>query len=577
MGNYKRILFLSSGKKYKKLFVLIFFILISSVLEVIGVGVIVPYLSIVSGTYDEKEFFEILSLLQWNEVDLIISSSILLLLLFVFKSVLSMWLNYLIVKFVKCRSIELRESLMLSYQSMSYEDYTLRNSSEYVHNIHTLVNQFSNGVMLNGMKVIADSIISISILLYLLLLSPVAFTLLAFLLVFFLVLYNLFIRSRLTEKGKESNNSADGLLKSINEGILGLKEIRILGKQAFFFSKMSKNTHRYANINAYLSIISLVPRYILEVCIVLFITGFVVSSYLLKVDFNLLMPVLAVFGVSAIKLLPSINSISTFMTKYRFHKDTINRLYVDLRGNKPPTLLSNANYDKGNSFKYLKLSRVSYKYPLSRKKVLLDINIKIKAGYSVGFIGGSGSGKTTLMNIILGLITPDSGSVELDGVPISKDLRKWQDKIAYLPQDIFLIDDTVRNNIALGVNFNEIDEGLILKSARASKIEQMINNLPNGLDTIIGERGARLSGGQKQRIAIARSFYHKKDVLAFDESTSALDLETENEIVSEIQKYKGKKTIIIIAHRLSTLRNCDVIYSIEGGKISFHGAPKDVL
>jgi ABC-type bacteriocin/lantibiotic exporter with double-glycine peptidase domain len=223
-----------------------------------------------------------------------------------------------------------------------------------------------------------------------------------------------------------------------------------------------------------------------------------------------------------------------------------------------------------DSFKVLSLDAVSFKYPKVHINILDNISLNIKSGDSIGIIGASGCGKTTLINLILGLLEPQSGKISYNGnVLMNNDLDNWRSHIAYLPQQIFLIDDTLRNNVALGVS--NVDEKKLITAINQAQLGDFLANLPNGVDSFIGERGVLLSGGQRQRIALARAFYHDRDVLIMDEATSALDNDTEREVVDEIKRLKGKKTIIVIAHRITTLRFCDVIYKLDNGKIDSHG------
>jgi ATP-binding cassette subfamily C protein len=270
------------------------------------------------------------------------------------------------------------------------------------------------------------------------------------------------------------------------------------------------------------------------------------------------------FGIAALRLLPSINGVSSGLLQLRYGRDSVSRLYNDMKKMSSTKLI---NIDIADSkevkFKNIELTNVSFAYPKTSNNVLNNITLKIKSRESVGIIGKSGSGKTTLVDLLLGLLEPQEGVITYnDDKTISSILHS---QVAYLPQQVFLIDDSLRNNIAM--DSHNISESKILNAIKKSKLLELVEKLPNGLDTIIGERGVKLSGGQRQRVALARAFYHERSILVMDESTSALDDETEREIVSEIERLKGDKTLIIIAHRLSTLRNCDVIYKIENGRI----------
>ncbi|SVD68069.1 uncharacterized protein METZ01_LOCUS420923, partial [marine metagenome] len=269
------------------------------------------------------------------------------------------------------------------------------------------------------------------------------------------------------------------------------------------------------------------------------------------------------------KLLPTANNLSNTLTQLRISRNSISILYNEIQNfdkskdKNVKECASNIN----NEFNNLTLNKIGFSYT-SKNKELNDISLEIKKGESIGFMGQSGSGKTTLIDIILGLLKPDSGSISYNGIDLDKSLNSWLLQVAYLPQQVFLIDDTLRSNIALGLNEEDIDNKKIFSSLKQASLLEFVESLPSGLHTIVGDRGIRLSGGQRQRIALARAFYHNRNVLIMDESTSALDNETEREVVNEIKRLKNNKTTIVIAHRMSTLQYCDRIYKVDKGHIS---------
>ena len=376
------------------------------------------------------------------------------------------------------------------------------------------------------------------------------------------------------------------MIQGVNEGLEGLKEIRILGKEGYFHNIVKKNAIQYSKINVKSMVLSSIPKYMMELLMVTFIVTIVLVNLVLSQELKSLLPTLSVFGVAAIRLVPSSNQIMTSIVQIRSGKNSIELLYSDLKKFKgrqktgidkiKPTFKNDFDSDI-KSFESLIFDEISYKYPDSDIKVLRNISIKIKSGESIGVIGPSGSGKTTLIDIMLGLLEPRSGSIIVNGEKIGVKNSRWNNRVAYLPQQIFLIDNTLRNNIALGEEENEISDVKVMNAIDQVKLMEVVNQLPNGLDTILGERGVRLSGGQRQRIALARAFYHNRDVLILDESTSALDSKTENEIVKEMRQLKGKKTIIIIAHRLSSLKHCDRIYKLENGCIVDVGSYQKII
>jgi ABC-type bacteriocin/lantibiotic exporter with double-glycine peptidase domain len=284
------------------------------------------------------------------------------------------------------------------------------------------------------------------------------------------------------------------------------------------------------------------------------------------------------FSIAAIRLFPSANQIVSGIAHIRFGRPVVALLYKDLKNADQ----NNIEFEKNTInntplFESVELKNISFSYPSRDYKVINNLSLKIQKGDSVGIIGPSGSGKTTLLDILLGLIKVNSGEIFLNGKDLEKHLHEWKSHVAYIPQNIFIIDDTVARNIALGIPDDLVDHTRLNNSINQSKLSELINQMPEGLNTILGEAGIQLSGGQRQRIALARAFYHNRDVLVMDEATSALDNETEAEIVNEIKNLKGNKTLIVIAHRLSTIKYCDYIYRIEKGKIVEQGDYKSVV
>ena len=305
----------------------------------------------------------------------------------------------------------------------------------------------------------------------------------------------------------------------------------------------------------------------------------VITAYLFGNNLKALVPTIGFIGMAALRLLPVIHGLSNSLVHLRHNRFAVGWLYTDLIKLKesPKSVLKISTKSTNGEFHELVLDGIQYFYPESKMPALDQISLRIQEGETVGFIGPSGAGKTTLVDLILGLLKPSKGSLLYNGEELKGSLSRWQSQIAYLPQQVFLIDNTLRNNVALGINDNEIDDQLVHESLNNASLQEFVDTLPQGIETKLGERGVRLSGGQRQRVAIARAFYHGRNVLVMDEATSALDNETESEIVEEIKRLKGKKTIIVIAHRLTTVQHCDRIYSLEKGKIINSGPPSKIL
>ena len=579
MKDYFRKIFYILDSDRKKLPRLVLFFLAVSMLDLAGLILIAPYISL---AFDPQALqgsslfgqFALFFGLPTEQKPLLIILGTTLLFIFLFKGISGIWIHYKIIIFSRDQQVRLRSLLMKTYQSLPYTRYLNRNSSEYIFSIQVLTGNFS-GVLMAILKMLSDLIIASVILILLAFTHGLALLFLIVFLSLIVLSYYLLTRKKLIRFGKNSNDAATQLVKGIHEGIEGFKEIRILGRENFFYKKVVDSATKESIFAAKSEMISSIPRYLLEVFIVSFVVILVVGSILLNHDIEVILPMIAMFGVAALRLLPIASALSGSLVRLRYSDDAMSKLYNDLiEFDVNPGKLS---YDNVKStFSNLKINKISFNYPNHKINALNDISITISAGDSIGFMGTSGAGKTTLVDVLLGLLEPQQGEILYNDKKL-KDIKTWQSQVAYLPQQVFLIDDSLRNNIALGVNDKDIDDRKIKESIRQASLNDIVEKLPQGIDTLIGERGIRLSGGQRQRIAIARAFYFDKSVFIMDESTSALDNETEEEIVQEIKLLKGKKTLIVIAHRHSTIKYCDIIYKLENGRIIETGKPDKIL
>ena len=582
---YEIIYLLGDDRKKLPRLVAVFFF--ASLLDIAGIGLIGPYVSIVIDPESAKDIIN--KYFTWIELpaesySLLMVMSILLIIVFAFKTIAVIWINYIIIKFSTIQRIKLTSLLMNSYQNLPYEEYLLRNSSEYIHNTQNLVNDYSGGLLQAGLRIVSDGIVGLVVLIMLIITNPEASLILVGLLGIFLFFYDRVFRKKIKIFGAKSNEATVNLVKGIHEGIEGLKEIRILENEKYFFDQVKRNTEKAGKYGMYSTIISTIPRYLIEFTMIFFVVMLVIIALIKDANLQDLMPTLAVFGLAAVRMMPIANTMSNGLIRFRFNRDSVSRLYVDAVKINENTLTNKSNCKKkaedvsiNDTFKTLVMENVSFYYQNSKQKSLTNINLKIKHGDSIGIIGESGSGKTTLVDTILGLLNPSAGTIYFNGKPLKEVKDIWRKNIAYLPQQIFLIDSTIKGNVAMGVQEKNIDVKLLYRSLNMALLSDLVDQLPDGIDTMLGERGVRLSGGQRQRIALARAFYHKRNVLIMDESTSALDSETEKEIVREIKNLKGNITTIVIAHRLSTIEHCDTIFKLSKGRIIGYGPPKEMI
>jgi len=584
MITYLKEIFYLLGDKLKKLPWLVGLFLASSMLDLAGLGIIGPYVSLIMnrGYLEEGHFVSFLSRIgiSFTPEKLIVIIGLGLVGIFLLKAAAGIFINWQIIKFTAQCKLDLRTYLMQAYQQQPYLDYVQRNSSEYIQSIHSLVGQFANGALQSLLKLLSEGIVSFFVLVFLALTNaPVLMLLLALLGVGFLS-YDRIFRHRIRLYGKRLNESIQKMVQGIHEGIYGFKEIRILGKTAYFNNIVKENAKEGAENAMKASLVSNSPRYLFEFVLIAFIVSFVVISLIFGSDITHMAATLGIFAVASLRLVPSANSLMSVITQLRFSRYATSRLYNDLRKlrrQKFNKISVGHGTIKDKSFESLTLANISFRYPKAKEEALVNINLSIKAGESIGIIGPSGSGKTTLIDIILGLFEPDKGEIFYNGRPIKEVLVEWRSQVAYLPQEIFLIDNTLRRNVALGENDEDIDDSRVYDSLRQARLIELVEGLPQGLDTFIGERGVRLSGGQRQRVALARAFYHRRDVLVLDEATSALDYETERQIVEEIKYLKRKKTLVVIAHRFATVEHCQRIYKLEKGAIVKSGSYSDVI
>ena len=544
----------------------------ASVLDLIGIGLVGGYISLLTQphNHDGSFFGSIIDadLLSANRSEVILFMGFLLVFVFSFKAFASILVNREILRFSNGQMVRLRREVMTAFQSLPYEIFVQRSSAEYVQRVLSYVNQ-TTGSLILLLRMLSEGLVTLMILSFL---ASINFSVLAGLLLFgglIFLTYDLLFRRRLLDGGREANLANEEVVQSVQEGFSGLKEIRILGREEFFLKRVLNGSRIVSKVATFTGTVSIAPRYLIEVVVVLFVVALVLVIYIQSGSLEESYALIGMFGVASMRLGPSISMVISNTATLRNQRHGLGVLAGDLSETSPLVHLresSSSDSTKGE-FVSLELNDVVYCYNDAGRPALDGISLAISSGESIGLIGESGSGKTTLVDLMLGLLIPKSGEIRFNGCQLASVLNNWRSNVAYLPQEVFLSDQSIRQNIALGIPSSEIDDEFVEQVARQTRLAELISELPSGLDTILGERGVRLSGGQRQRVALARAFYHRREVLVLDEATSALDHETEREIVNEIQELKGKKTMIVIAHRLSTLQHCDRIYRLKKGKI----------
>jgi len=381
------------------------------------------------------------------------------------------------------------------------------------------------------------------------------------------------LRPRLTQMGTKNQALQSRIAKWRIQAIYGIKDVKVLHREAFFADNYENSGKVGAVYSKRYSVMNNLPRLLVETIFIASILGYIIVYILTGNDVSTIIPMLSAFGLAAIRMMPSVNRINTYLADISYYRPCLDYVYENMNINeisrRSNQTLKLADASKTMQLRYkIELKDIVYAYPNTDKLIFDRANMVVPYGKSIGIMGPSGAGKSTIVDILLGLLTIQQGSILCDGVDVFDNYPAWLSQIGYIPQSIYLVDEPVRNNIAFGIADEEIDDTRIWDALEEAQLADFIRGLPEGLDTAIGDRGVRISGGQRQRLGIARALYHNPEILVFDEATSALDNETEAAVMEAINSFHGRKTMIIIAHRLNTIEKCDMIYKVDEGKIT---------
>ncbi len=580
MSILRKLFFILSRREKIQIIPLILLMLIGVVFETLSIGLMVPFISQFN---DPQAQFIKNAKISWiyqlsgltSEHEFLMWSTIALIVFFIFKGAYLFFISSVQFRFIYENRSLLFVRVFKFYLEKPYAYHLQRNSAELLQNTNDAVNHVYSGMLLSVLTLLTEILVITGICILLFVFEPYI-TLASIAVVGTLsVSFNYAFRKKLDEYSKKHKYHGWQVYKLFNQSFETVKEIKVMQKESFFVDLIRKHAVSFGNVDRVFSIVRLSPRIIIETIVIAFVLGIVIVMQSRSGGLSNIMPVLALFAMSSVRLIPSITRVNSAIINIRSIKAYVDELYKDLfcgreidlieyGGTEMPAMAYSSEIN-GNPC-YIKIVDLSYKYFGAKDYSLKDVSLAIPRNSSVAFVGESGAGKTTLADIILGLLKPTEGTVFVDGKNIFSDVREWQKKIGYIPQTINLLDDSIRRNIAFGVPDSEIDDIKVWKALEAAQLKSFAEQLPEGLNTSIGERGARLSGGQRQRIGIARALYCEPEVLIFDEATSSLDGETESEVMKAIADIKGKKTIIIIAHRLSTIESCDTIFELQSGK-----------
>lgn len=593
MLSYFRKIWYVLGDSRKKLPSLVLLFVVSSVAETLGIGLLGPFFAIVSNPEliqsnpILQSIFGILNL-QSDELFIVFLCAFIVT-IFIVKSILYFFSKFYILHFSHFHRGKVVERLNKAYLNSDYSYFIGKNSANLLNNITAETQSFCYKILLSLLYGVSNFII-LTFLLTLMLAtdSLLLIATLAALAPVFLLTYAM--KNKLRVWGRAGSESMRSIIRTLNHGLGGFKETRVIGCSPYFESQMAEYTHQYAHAASLKASFDMLPRILIETTLVTLILLFIALSQLfLTRSSDSIVASLSVFAVASIRLLPAASQAISTLGSLQSTRHVVDILYADLKeaevqltkyslGFSNNTVKKFSSPSSTMSFKdHIRLDNILHTYLETNEPAINNISLKINKGESIAFIGKSGAGKTTLVDIILGLLTPQNGDITVDGVSIYSDLRAWQNVLAYIPQSIFLLDETIERNIAFGVPDHLINHEKLQQSIVAAQLEELVIQLPSGIHTRVGERGVMLSGGQRQRIGIARALYHERDILVLDEATSALDNETERRVSKSIQDLSGNKTVIIIAHRLSTVEHCDKIHLLEKGQIIKSGSFQDVV
>ena len=558
-------------------------VIITAFTEVAGIATIGPFMALVSNpeTIDQEIFRNLYVITNSTSRDnfLILMGSLVVGILFVSAIVATLSLRY-IYHFAQRIGAEISSNLFDYYLSTNWLFHTQNNSSKLITNIAGECSRVTTGIIVPALIMNAKIVISLSIIIFLLsvdfLVTLVGFTI--FGLVYFIIFSS--VKYKLGLNGQKLTEHQNIRIKTMNEGFGGVKDILLMNRAEQFKSRFRNSSLIYGHAVGTQQTLSDIPKYWIELLafgtMVLLILFLMIAS---KENFALIVPTLSMFAMASYKLIPAFQQIYFYLSGIKFSQSAIDSISKDLRTFNSNIIMNQSSRQNNQDLSYsIRLNDVTFSYPNKGSPVISNMSLEIPENSLIGFAGPSGSGKSTLIDIILGLLIPNSGSLVLGENTISKNnTYLLQSRVGYVPQTIFLSDNTIKNNIAFGLDDADIDEMKINNCIDQSQLQDLINSLPDGLETMVGEKGVQLSGGQRQRIAIARALYRKPKILVLDEATSALDGLTEQKIMQSIHKIASDITVIIIAHRLNTIKECDMIYFIESGKIVDSGSYDELI
>lgn len=562
-----------NGKQKRNLFGMLVLILINSGVSLLGVSVLSPFIQAVMSPEELLEndiirfFYNALGLENTNELVTLLAAAIIV--VYVAKGGFLIFMNNMQYRFSYYGKREMQDRMMRYYISKDYTFFLNHNSAELMRDINTDPEMFYAAV-LNMLQLASELCVCAILVVYLMIKDPILTLGVAIAMAVMVLIFMKKLRRTLARFGDERRKYNANILQCMQQAFGGIKEIKIANREAYFEGEFRKQNGLYTYVIKQNAFLSSIPKPIMEsLCIAGLMAAIIVRVNATSTSPEQFMGTLGVFAAAAFALLPSANKMSEYLGSIIHNGVVIHKIgeeYVAIR-DMEIKISEKKDYKPIKLEKEIRVEDMTFRYPDTEEAVLSHVDVTIPKNVSVAFIGPSGAGKTTMVDLILGVLKPQEGRIAVDGVDIAESYRGWHDKIGYIPQTIYMLDDTIRNNIAFG-QAEDINDDEIWAALKQAQLDEFVASLDEGLDTMIGEAGVRLSGGQRQRIGIARALYRKPEVLVLDEATSALDTETEAAVMEAIDSLQGKMTMLIIAHRLTTIKNCDIVYQVENGSVT---------
>ena len=576
---FKKMNKLLDARQKRIMVVIVFLMLIGGVLESLSISVVIPVVSVLldPNAIETNELLAAIynGLRLQNVTQFTVVMLVALIGAFILKNLFLFLQNVVQLRFVYTNQFATSRRMMINFMKRPYEYYLNADTAVIQRNITSDVNNMY-GLILSVLQLISEAVVFTCLVAVLLIVDAKMIMTIAMLLIVVLFLIKVVLKPIMVKAGQENQDYYSGLYKWIEQSVMGIKEIKIANKEQYFINEYAKCGFGYVNAVQKYNLYNSTPRLLIETVCIAGLVLYMMIVMLQGATVTEMIPQLTTFGMAAMRLIPSANRINNYLTSISyfepFFMGVSDHLQEEINDKSMVYDVEAYNHkkkvEKLDIKNRIKLEDITYKYPNSEQLIFDHADMEIPIGSAVGIVGSSGSGKTTVVDILLGLLELQTGKIYADDVDVKEHYEEWLKNIGYIPQTIFMIDSTIRKNVAFGIADEDIDDERVWAVLKEAQLDEFVRSLPEGLDTGIGERGIRLSGGQRQRIGIARALFEDPEVLVLDEATSALDNDTEAAIMESINRLHGKKTLIIIAHRLQTIKKCDIVYRVEQGKVS---------